>query len=177
MTTLVPTRFDKPHGDDDAFVADLVRSDEITTEVSLLLFLGGLNVSKPPLQIRGEREQARAFSDGGADLYIGEYPIQVKENKRYLFSGPWDFPREQAILDTSSGFVKHAGTVKAYLLYCRARKGLLVIPWSRYDRVEAVALVDSRYDTRREFAMIHAEDCVSAEAFIKRIKPLPGCGR
>lgn len=166
-----------PYGrTDDVFRHDALRGDAAARLVAIELLLAGLNVQKQPLALRPDRAQAAQYDDGGVDLYVGSYPIQVKLRSAYRFSGPADFPFPTVIFDSRAGFERHVQKPVAYVLVSGDLHGYVVVPRRAYAHAQVEVRQDqTRNAATREFLACPIEHVWSIHDLISAARTLPGC--
>lgn len=99
----------------DKFPEMLLDSDVGVKRLADMFRNAGLKVEKPKTHIRPTRKKAKQYSDGGVDLYVGRWPIQVKsKHGRHNFTSIEDFPYPTILVDQKRKFLHHR--VEAYVI-------------------------------------------------------------
>lgn len=85
--------------DDPTFVRDLLQSEQHVDIVARWLYGSGYNPVVPPISVRDDPNNMRAFADGG-DIFVGQSRIECKQ-RGLRFTCARDFPYRTIIVDVA----------------------------------------------------------------------------
>lgn len=160
--------------DDATFLGDLARGAHAVYAVAARLAAAGLEVRIPEVRIRPHVAQREDYDDGGTDLYLATWPLQVKTKFGYQFDGLDDFRSklhfDSVIVDSAEGIAKLQTWPAAYIITDARRVGMVVIPTNTRDRWTEKDRYDSTRGRTRRFVECPLELVVSIDDLITQAK-------
>jgi hypothetical protein len=155
---------------------DIEASYEATARLAAELASAGLLVRLPPLIVRPDVSVRERYNDGGADLWLGPYPLQVKVKFGYEFDDADDAARRYGwrtlIFDSDEGRRSLSIEPAAYIVLDARTTGRIIVPASSRPRWS----VSNRMDTTRGRVRAFWECPLSAtwtmRRFVERAKRL-----
>lgn len=130
---------------DEAFKRDLMESDLDVRTVASWVEARGLPAKRLGLAVRPSVDRADEFNDGGVDLLVGRYHVQVK-HRGVAFTCRADFPFTSIIVDAVDQQARLKWPIDYWVLTSRSRESALVVPRESRDWWRVVR----RYDPTRE---------------------------